>query len=133
MTFLRRRRGQAFLAERKVVEWSFPCEVVQVVPEGMLLKQYIPEGGEEDYVEPEMSDCLIEITLEPEILELVYVYEPYYPAGSGELEIRTDGRGMHIEGTWYQLTNGMWYMDQVTVFPELGVTLIVVCVAVICA
>jgi len=104
-----------------------------VVPEGMLLKQYIPEGGEEDYVEPEMSDCLIEITLEPEILELVYVYEPYYPAGSGELEIRTDGRGMHIEGTWYQLTNGMWYMDQVTVFPELGVTLIVVCVAVICA
>ena len=48
-------------------------------------------------------------------------------------EMRTDGRGMHIEGTWYQLTNGMWYMDQVTVFPELGVALIVVCVAVVCA
>ena len=83
MTFLRRRRGQAFLAERKVVEWSFPCEVVQVVPEGMLLKQYIPEGGEEDYVESEMADCLMEITLEPEILELVYVYEPHHLAGSG--------------------------------------------------
>jgi hypothetical protein len=36
-------------------------------------------------VEPEMADCLIEITLEPEILELVYVYEPHHPTGFGGL------------------------------------------------
>ena len=30
-------------------------------------------------------------------------------------------RGMHIEATWHKLTDGSWYMDQVTVqTPGLG-------------
>ena len=73
MTFLRRARQQKFLAERKVGEWSFPCEVVGKEG-GMQLKQWIPEGGEEDFVEPEFKDDEIVIFLEPEIMEFVYVY-----------------------------------------------------------
>lgn len=74
MTFLRQAKGQAFLAERKIGEWSFPCEVISVDSTSMVIKQWIPEGGEEDFVEPEFKDTLIQITLEPEILELIYVY-----------------------------------------------------------
>src|SRR5271155_88573 len=73
MTFLRRARQQKFLAERKVGEWSFPCEVVGK-DGGMQLKQWIPEGGEEDFVEPEFKDEEIVIFLEDEIMEFVYVY-----------------------------------------------------------
>jgi hypothetical protein len=73
MTFLRRTRNQKFLAERKVGEWSFPCEVVAVTPPKMVLKQWIPVGGEDDYVEPDLKDTEISITLEPEIMEFVYV------------------------------------------------------------
>ena len=40
----------------------------------MQLKQWIPEGGEEDFVEPEWKDVEICIFLEPEIMEFVYVY-----------------------------------------------------------
>jgi hypothetical protein len=42
----------------------------------MQLKQWIPEGGEEDFVEPEFKDDEIVIFLEPEIMEFVYVYAP---------------------------------------------------------
>lgn len=78
MTFLRRARGQKFLAERKVGEWSFPCECAGKEG-GMQLKQWIPEGGEEDFVEPEFKDVEICIFLEPEIMEFVYVYVPPTP------------------------------------------------------
>lgn len=27
----------------------------------------------------------------------------------------SDDRGMHIEATWHRLTDGSWYMDEVTV------------------
>jgi hypothetical protein len=74
MTFLRRARGQKFLAERKIEEWSFPCEVVEVSVDEILLKQWVPEGGETDFVEPEFKDTEIRIVLEPEILEFAYVY-----------------------------------------------------------
>jgi hypothetical protein len=85
MTFLRRSRGQAFLAQRKLGEWSFPCEVTEVIPgTGMVVKQYIPEGGEDDFVEPEFKDCLIPVTLEPEILEFVYLYRHTTPNGVAE-------------------------------------------------
>jgi hypothetical protein len=78
MTFLRRAKGQSFLAERQLDEWSFPCEVIEIVSDGMILKQYIPEGGDEDYLEPEFKDTLLHIILEPEILEFVYLYITYY-------------------------------------------------------
>jgi hypothetical protein len=75
MTFLRQQKGQKFLAERKVGEWSFPCEVTKVESTYMVLKQWIPEGGEDDFLEPEFKDAEIQITLEPDILQVVYVYE----------------------------------------------------------
>ncbi len=75
MTFLRQARNQKFLAERKIGEWSFPCVVVHITSEQeMVLKQWIPEGGEQDFVEPDLKDTEIKIFLEKEILELVYVY-----------------------------------------------------------
>jgi len=74
MAHLRRLRGQAFLADRKVGEWSFPCEVVRVSDEAMYLRQWVPEGGEEDYVEPQFKDTEFKIFLEPEVLKFVYVY-----------------------------------------------------------
>lgn len=80
MTFLRRLRTQKFLAGRKVAETSFPAEVVGVIPGDdygvMVIKQWIVEGGEEDYVDLEYTDTEIRITLEKEILEFVYVYVP---------------------------------------------------------
>jgi hypothetical protein len=76
MTFLRRARTQKFLDERKIGEWSFPCEVVAVTAGEMVLKQWIPVGGEQDFVEPEFKDTEMRIFLEPEILEFVYVYVP---------------------------------------------------------
>ena len=76
MKFLYHASGQKFLAERKVGEWSFPCEVVGR-QDGMQLKQWIPDGGEEDFVEPEFKDEVISIFLEPEIMEFVYVYLPF--------------------------------------------------------
>jgi hypothetical protein len=77
MTYLRRIRGQAFLAEREDGNWSFPCEVIRVNSESMVVKQWIPEGGEEDYVEPEMKDVEIEIFLDTEVMEYVYVYDHF--------------------------------------------------------
>ena len=78
MTFLRQARNQKFLAERKIGEWSFPCVVVDITSEQeMVLKQWIPEGGERDFVEPDLKDTEIKIFLEKEILELVYVYSIY--------------------------------------------------------
>jgi hypothetical protein len=74
MTFLRQTRGQKFLAGKKIGEWSFPCVVTEVTFEEMVLKQWIPEGGEQDYVEPDLKDTEIRIFLEPEILKFVYVY-----------------------------------------------------------
>jgi len=74
MMHLRRLRGQAFLADRKVGEWSFPCEVIGVSDEAMHLRQWVPEGGEEDYVEPQFKDMELKIFLEPEVLRFVYVY-----------------------------------------------------------
>ena len=75
MTFLRRARNQKFLAERKIGEWSFPCVVVEITADQeMVLKQWIPEGGEQDFVEPDLKDTEIKIFLEKEILEFVYVY-----------------------------------------------------------
>jgi hypothetical protein len=124
MTFLRQQKGQKFLAERKVGEWSFPCEVTKVESTYMVLKQWIPEGGEDDFLEPEFKDTEIQITLEPDILQVVYVYE----LGLALLIFR----GMHIEATWHRLTNEMWYMDQVTVSP-INVYLIVECSSNICA
>jgi hypothetical protein len=109
MTFLRRAKGQKFLAERKIGEWSFPCEVIKVESTHMVLKQWIPEGGEDDFVEPEFKDTEMQIALEPEILQVVYVYDLCLAL--------LIFRGMHIEATWHQLTNEMWYMDQVTVSP----------------
>jgi hypothetical protein len=76
MTHLRRARGQAFLADRKIGEWSFPCEVVRVEEGGMVLRQWIPEGGEEDYVEPRFKDTEVKIWLEEEVLKFAYVYVP---------------------------------------------------------
>ena len=80
MTFLRRIRTQKFLAGRKVAETSFPAEVVGIIPGDdygiMVVKQWIVEGGEEDYVDLEYKDTEIHITLEKEILEFVYVYVP---------------------------------------------------------
>jgi hypothetical protein len=73
MTFLRRTRSQAFLADKKVGEWSFPCEVIAVIGQEMVLKQWIPEGVEVDYVEPDLKDTEIRIFLEPDILQYVYV------------------------------------------------------------
>jgi hypothetical protein len=29
--------------------------------------------------------------------------------------VRFDNRGMHIEATWHRVSDGTWYMDQVTV------------------
>jgi|SRR5579862_446 hypothetical protein len=78
MTFIRRAKGQSFLAERKLDEWSFPCEVIEIASDGMILKQYIPEGGDDDYLEPTFKDTLLHIILEPEILEYVYLYRPHY-------------------------------------------------------
>jgi hypothetical protein len=72
MTFLKRARGQAFLAEREEGVWSFPCEVVRVGDGGMAMKQWIPEGSKRDFLEPELKDTEIYITLEPEILAVVY-------------------------------------------------------------
>jgi len=77
MTFLRQSLGQKALAERKVGEWSFPCEIIGFQDQHMVLKQWIPEGGEEDYLEPEFRDTEIRIFLETEILEFVYVYFSY--------------------------------------------------------
>ena len=75
MTFLRRARNQKFLAERKIGEWSFPCVVVEITADQeMVLNQWIPEGGERDFVEPDLKDTEIKIFLEKEILEFVYVY-----------------------------------------------------------
>jgi hypothetical protein len=73
MTHLRRARGQSFLADRKIGEWSFPCEVVRVEEGGMVLRQWIPEGGEEDYVEPKFKDTEVKIWLEEEVLKFAYV------------------------------------------------------------
>ena len=106
MTFLRRSRGQKFLAERKVGGWPFPCEVIRVTSESMVVRQWIPEGVEEDYVEPEHKNTEIEIFLDPEVMETVYVYVLFG---------WSDDRGMHIEATWHRLTDGSWYMDEVTV------------------
>jgi len=75
MTYLRRSRGQAFLAEREVENSAFPCEVLQVKSESMVVKQWIPEGGEDDYIDPQFKDIEIEIFLDPEIMEVVYVYD----------------------------------------------------------
>jgi hypothetical protein len=73
-------RTQKFLAGRKVAETSFPAEVVGIIPGDdygvMVIKQWIVEGGEEDYVDLEYKDTEIHITLEKEILEFVYVYVP---------------------------------------------------------
>jgi hypothetical protein len=81
----------------------------------MILKQWIPEGGEEDFVEPEFENEEIFVVLEPEIMEFVYVYVPF-PTPFLGMELRcAGGRGMHIEATWHRLTDGTWYMDQVTV------------------
>jgi hypothetical protein len=74
MTFLRRQKDQKFLAERKIGEWSIPAVVTDVTEHEMVLKQWIPEGGEQEYVEPDLKDTEIRIFLEPEILEFVYVY-----------------------------------------------------------
>ena len=76
MTLLRQSRGQKFLAEKKSGEWSFPCVVTEVSSEEMVLKQWIPQGGEQDYVEPDLKHTEIRIFLEPEILKFVYVYPP---------------------------------------------------------
>ena len=79
MAFLRRARNQKFLAERKIGEWSFPCVVVAISEEQeMVLKQWIPEGGEQDFVEPTLKDTEIKIVLEKEILTFVYVYSPLH-------------------------------------------------------
>ena len=107
MTFLHRARDQKFLGERKVGEWSFPCEVIALTQQEMVLKQWIPVGSEQDYVEPDFKDTEIRIVLEPEMLEFIYVY-----SSSAE---KTDYRGMHIEASWYRLSDNTWYMDQVTV------------------
>ena len=79
MTFLRQSRNQKFLAERKIGEWSFPCVVTDIITitgskQEMVLKQWIPEGGEQDYVEPDLERYRNRIFLEQEILEFVYVY-----------------------------------------------------------
>ena len=42
--------------------------------EAMYLRQWVPEGGEEDYVEPQFKDTEFKIFLEPEVLKFVYVY-----------------------------------------------------------
>ena len=73
MTLLRRTRGQKFLAERLKGTWSFPCEVISVTPDQMVLKQCILEGIDEDFLEPDLKDIEIRIFLEPEIMEFVYV------------------------------------------------------------
>lgn len=78
MTFLRRSRGQKYLAERKVGEWPFPCEVIRVTSGSMVVRQWIPEGIEEDYAEPEHKDTEIEIFLDPEVMEAVYVYVSFW-------------------------------------------------------
>jgi hypothetical protein len=109
MTFLRRARNQKFLAARKTGEWSFPCVVFEITADQeMVLKQWIPEGGEQDFVEPDLKDTEIKIFLEKEILEFVYVYAP--------LSCVVNCRGMHIEAAWHETSDGTWYMDQVTVF-----------------
>jgi hypothetical protein len=81
MTFLRRIRTQKFLAGRKVTETSFPAEAVGVISGDsdhgmMVIKQWLVEGGDEDYVDLEFKDTEIHITMEKEILEFVYVYVP---------------------------------------------------------
>lgn len=73
---LTRARGKLFLADLHVAQWSFPCEVFRVSDEAMYLRQWVPEGGEEDFVEPRFKDVEVEIFLEPEILKFVYVYLP---------------------------------------------------------
>lgn len=74
MTFLRRQKDQKFLAEKKIGEWSMPAVVIDVTEQEMVLRQWIPEGSELDYVEPDLKDTEIRIFLEPEILKFVYVY-----------------------------------------------------------
>jgi len=74
MTFLRRQKDQKFLAERKIGEWSIPAVVIDVTEHEMVLRQWIPEGGEQVYEEPDLKDTEIRIFLEPEILKFVYVY-----------------------------------------------------------
>lgn len=78
MTFLRNTRTQEFLASRKLEESVFPAKVIDVVPGEiygvMVIKQWLVEGGEEDYVDLEFKNVEISITLEKEILEYVYVY-----------------------------------------------------------
>jgi len=73
MTFLRRARGQKFLAERVTGTWSFPCQVIAVTADEIVIKQCIIEGVEEDFLEPDFKDVEIRIFLEPEIMEFVYV------------------------------------------------------------
>jgi len=73
MTFLRRARGQKFLAERVTGTWSFPCQVIAVTADEMVMKQCIIEGVEEDLLEPDLKEIEIRIFLEPKIMELVYV------------------------------------------------------------
>ena len=38
----------------------------------------------------------------------------FSPLSFGD-EVDVGDRGMHIEATWHKLTDGSWYMDQVTV------------------
>ena len=106
MTFLRRSQGQSFLAARKDGAWSFPCEVTEVLSDGMVVKQYIPEGSEEDFLEPEFKDTLIRIILEPEILEFVYLYMSIKEGALtvGECILRRCGIGLRMgDGIWIKL------------------------------
>jgi Argonaute siRNA chaperone (ARC) complex subunit Arb1 len=107
MTFLRRIREQKFLTERKVAEYSSPCNVIDLTSDSMILKQCIPLGSEDDYVEPSLKDVEIKIRLEEDVMELIYTYVSF---------LLSENRGMQIEASWHQLTDGTWYMDQVTVF-----------------
>jgi len=77
MAFLRQSRGERFLDEHKTGDWFFPCEVIRLVADGMVVKQWIPDGSEQNFWDPEFKDTEINIMLEPEIMELVYVYKPY--------------------------------------------------------
>jgi hypothetical protein len=107
MTHLRRARGQSFLADHKVGEWSFPCEVVRVEEGCMVLKQWIPEAGEEDHVEPRFKDTEVKIWLEEEVLKFAYVY--FLCAGMWRLILGgciLRGRGINFcrgRGIWIKL------------------------------
>ena len=74
IALLRQARGEKFLSERKIGEWCFPCEVTKVDDRKMILRQWIPEEGDAEFLEPSHADTEIPIVLDPEILDFVYPY-----------------------------------------------------------